>query len=224
LLSAEAYENKLSHRYYTWGWGNYVLPHPKLLKKKLKIKEKIVLTFPSVPIYCGVLEDFPTSTQFAQICRLTDLFLEKLNSGIRSRVFLRQITRDCLRQYKRNGVLPDTTLDFPTSLMESKVHVSNHLGTPFLESLASNRPTLVFYDSTISALRRNARPYFDKLKKVKILFDDPVDAANHLNSIYYSIDDWWLSGEVQEAVNEFRDRFARTDPNWMDKWVTELLK
>jgi hypothetical protein len=45
-----------------------------------------------------------------------------------------------------------------------------------------------------------------------------------LNEIYQDPLAWWLSPIVQDAKDNFCDRFARVSEDWLDKWKSELSK
>ena len=51
------------------------------------------------------------------------------------------------------------------------------------------------------------------LEKVGIVFYTPVEAANHINLIWNSVDSWWNSKKVQDAVNFFCNKYSKRSNN-----------
>ena len=48
---------------------------------------------------------------------------------------------------------------------------------------------------------------YKTLKNNKIIFDNPVDAAKHINRVWHKIDLWWNEKEVIKARNLFLKEF-----------------
>ena len=88
-----------------------------------------------------------------------------------------------------------------------------NIGTPFLESFAANFPTIIFWNPDFSELRDSAKPYFDELREVSILHDNPKSAAIKVNEVYEDPMAWWGSPDVQMARENFCRRFAWTSPD-----------
>jgi len=226
VQSSEDYERELADRYFTWGWGDDVLPHPILVSDRrigYKKNEAIVFTCPTVTEYAGLLESYFIASNYGHTLHLSDQLLQHLTSEILVKVVLRQREKKGLRIFKPQvDVRGDTIPLFHDSLKRARVHLSNHIGTPVLESLAMNVPTVVVRDPTIQRMRLSAAPFFERLKTVQILFEDPLKAAHHLNSVYANIDEWWMRDATQAAVRSFCSRFAQSDRNWRTAWLNAL--
>ncbi len=223
FYSAEEYEKCLSQKYFSWGWQEPVLPHPKILKKPSEVQDRILLTFPSVTYYSGLLESIYNSTNVCKTYENTDRFLDLLDPLIQSRICFRQLKNPGLRRFEKTGFKADTIQNFGTSLMSARLHLTNHMGTPALESLAANRPTLILFDPLVTVVRSQAVSYFKRLEEVGIIFTDPTRAARHLNDCFPRLETWWAEPQVQSARQEFCRQFARQDPHWKRQWIRELL-
>lgn len=89
----------------------------------------------------------------------------------------------------------------------SKILIFNINSTGYLESLVSNFPTILILTKE-RKIRSDAMPYFNLLKKNNILFDNFMDAAEHINNIYYDINKWWYSKELQNDIKVFTQNFV----------------
>ena len=227
IISSEVYERKLADRYFTWGWLSDKLPNPKLISDR-KIyyndNEDILFTFPSITDYAGILETTMIySADIKNFTRFSDSLVSHLNTPIKQKIIIRQQKKIGLRLLELESIsTEDDIKSFHDSLRRTKLHLSNHYGTPFLETLAMNLPTIVLHKPINRGVRDEAVPYFELLKEAKILFDDPIDAAEHINNIYDNIDIWWLNDKTQKAVKSFCSKYAYADREWKSIWLTTL--
>jgi len=222
VFNAEWYEKRIAHHYFTWGWGNKVLPHPKLLKKKVRKTTKILLTFPSPGYFGSFLDNFYSSSNVLTSYQQTKYFLNSLPSEILENIFIRERPHSFVRKFQDHQ--PDLEPNFSKSLMESQLHITNHLSTPFLESMSANIPTIAFYDNEVQTLREEAQFDFQQLEDAKILFKSPEDAVEHLKNIQNNLKSWWSSENTQKARYNFCQKYARTTKNWMDVFTNSLSK
>ena len=81
--------------------------------------------------------------------------------------------------------------------------VIDHPSTSFLEALSMNVPTICFWDNTQSALRDEAKIYFQLLKEAGILYYDPIDASKKVNEIADDPQDWWKSQKYRQLGINF---------------------
>ena len=50
----------------------------------------------------------------------------------------------------------------------------------YLETLSINIPTIIFNSKKVDIIKDEAKPYYEKLKKVNVFFDDEIKLANHI--------------------------------------------
>lgn len=93
---------------------------------------------------------------------------------------------------------------------ESKLVVHSYDSTGILETLASNIPTVAFWESGLEYLLPDARSYYDELVDAKILHLSVDSAAEHINRNFESINEWWMGARVQEARARFVSQYAKT--------------
>ncbi len=102
--------------------------------------------------------------------------------------------------------------DLEILLNQTRLYVATYNATTFLESFTQGIPTVMFWNPEFWELSESAQPYFDALRQARVLFDDPVTCATHLNSIWADVPLWWASSDVQRAVTEFRAHYAYVGP------------
>ena len=229
ILSSEIYERSLSNRYFSWGWGKESLPNPILSSQNnisYSENKKIVLTLPSYYHYSGILDyllayknDANNSIDF------TNEFISKISLKIKNLMYLREQKGEALKVYCNHfNIKEDFHKSFHESLLNSRIHISNHFGTPFLESMAFNYPTIIILNKELSFyLKPSALKDFEKLSSINIIFTDINRAAEHLNNVYENIDSWWLKDENQIVVKKFNNKYAMNSKNWRRIWLRTLL-
>ena len=95
--------------------------------------------------------------------------------------------------------------------------------TVFLETLALDFPTIIFWEPSHHEIRPDAVPFFDMLEEAEILFYSPEKAAIKVNDILSDVDEWWFSIEVQSARKKFCERYASTSNHWEREWGEVLI-
>jgi putative transferase (TIGR04331 family) len=103
------------------------------------------------------------------------------------------------------GLSPIESLIFKNRLI-----VHSYDSTGLLECLASNIPTICFWKGGLDHLNQSAKPYYELLTNVSIIFQSPEAAAKHIERYWDDIDAWWRSDAVQKARRVFVEQYART--------------
>jgi putative transferase (TIGR04331 family) len=227
IIPMEDYEISLSENFYTWGWGKLKLPHPKLNfnKKSNYIKKsRILFTLPSMGFYSNLL--VTNNLYFMRRENITDdsnQFIKNLSTTLKQNFFKRELRDNFLREMKFESKNKDDSFkNFHKSLYHSRIHVTNHFGTPFLESLSMGIPTILFLNNFEDYLRSDVLNLFKQMESVNIIFDDPISASDHINKYYDSINTWWMRESTQAVLRKFRARFCYSSSNWKEKWLKEL--
>jgi len=228
--------------YYSWGWNqNHAgakvvpMPAPKLVKSKKKYTGKsaeILYVLTSYPRY---LYQFPWSTDYWENYFSNQvLFLSRLSEEVMARLRVRPHREDFGWDIKERlkDSFPELRIEnwdipFSESLNDCSLYICDHplQSTTFIESLVSNKPTVLFYNPAFAAnaVRPEAADLFGKLEKSAILFGDPVSAARHLNAVYASIGNWWNEPERQKVVKRFLGVYGKTSSTWLAEWSAEIL-
>ena len=90
----------------------------------------------------------------------------------------------------------------------ARLHICTYNATTFLETLALNFPTLIFWNPQYFELNAEASEFFEILARANIFWTDPAEAAVFVNSIVHDVESWWFSSETQLAVEKFTERYV----------------
>ncbi|MDI7217530.1 LIC12162 family protein [Leptospira santarosai] len=120
---------------------------------------------------------------------------------------------------KEIELLSSDNFDITKKMKISALCVIDHMSTTYIQSLAMNVPTLLFWNSKHFKECSNFNKYLDLLKKAGILFDDPFAAAQKLNEILETgIENWWLDKKIQAVRRELLWNYGRTSSEWKGEW------
>ena len=226
LCSSEKYETILANKFYTWGWGQFKLPHQKLkppINNYLSNK-RILFTFPSFGLYLGVIDTIALNFIHKDQSLIDyEKFIDNLSSETKNNIYNRQVNQSFIKPINsKNKIKLDKIKSFQKSLLKSKIHVTNHFGTPFLESISMNIPTILILKNYEDYLRDNVVDIFNELRDVNIIFENPMQASKHINKYYNSINSWWMTEKTQRVLKNFRFKFCFSSKDWKKKWLNEM--
>jgi putative transferase (TIGR04331 family) len=86
---------------------------------------------------------------------------------------------------------------------KSRLVIIDYVSTSFIESIASDIPTIVFFDPNIKRLNKESINFFNSLIRSEIFQTNPKNAALHLKKIINNPEKWWNSMQVQKAKKDF---------------------
>lgn len=238
---AEDYELSITDKFYSWGWQKNSCPSkvvPSFANKLVgrprhdsnNRQEDILLVTINIfrylhrfdPIYYKYNEYFAAQHKFVKSLK------EELRAKLRIRLFIGEnYGQDIIERWKDSFpevILENYDLRFNERLKRCRICVHDCLSTTFLESLAANTPTILFWDSKIFPLRNEAMPFYKKLRSANILFETPEEAAAIIQEIYFDVERWWEEPARQQVVKVFCNQFVRCSPNAIDYWANEFIR
>jgi len=171
----------------------------------------------------------PVGSQVLEYVEEQKVFLNNLNEEVRQLLSMRLFHTDY--GWKVRDRLIDSIVDLNFSdedetmyqqLCQSRLCIGTYNSTTNLETMSANFPTMAFWNFDHWKLRESARPYFEELCEVGVFHDNPISAAKKINEIYYDPLLWWNSPEVQGAVKNFCNQFARISKSWLLEWKNEI--
>ncbi len=240
-MPPENHEIEITDRYYTWGWNRkdnkYIksLPNPKIStlmdKRKTKYDNRGYFLFvgTNLPRYLYRFFSCPVGEMFDEYLEWRNRFLKTLTHDNRNNTLLRLYPIDYERGQRerilnefREINIDDNKVAFLDRLEKSKIVIIDYPVTTMLESLARNRPTILFWNPCYWELREEAKPFFNELAKAKMWYKDPKSAADFLNKISANPLEWWNDASTQSARNTFVNRFAHGSKNWAKIWWAEM--
>jgi len=222
--------------FYVWGWGqnagkkrNLPSPHLSRLKNKYcRRYNKVLFVSTTQPRYHYRFSNGSMPEAHIEYLDHQKMFLNAVPDYIRRDIVYRPHMID-FGWGEGNRI----TITFPeikiikkgkaVDLMKKvKLAIIDHPLTSFLEALAINVPTILFWDHDLYIMRPEAEKYFELLRKSGILYKYPLEAAIKMLEVYKNPQEWWETPEVQAARNIFLEHYGYSRKDWMDCWIKEL--
>ncbi len=234
---SEEHELAILDRFYSWGWKNgshkikpFVSTKLTAIKKmKADSEEKSILFVTTGQSRYPLSLSNNSPTQFSHYFSWQSRFLKSLSPSLRRQIRLRPHYVDYGWDVKERWkeMLPEVSVEnwsipFLKSLKKCRLYVCDHLSTTFIEALAAEKPTILFWDFDVNPLRPEAQPFYDALCSVNVLHRSPESAGKHLTSVYHDVPSWWNSPQCLKVRQEFCRGFARTSGNAVQIWADEF--
>ena len=239
----ETIERDNTDVFISWGWmdkSKKIIPAPNILasilvrqkKYSTNLSNNLILWIGTEPTtqHLMFLESFPTTTTMIPYLKWQERFLLCLNTNVLSQLIFRPYPTKKWHHHL-NSLNNKLKIDdqnnkenFFERLKNTKVMISDHIGTSFLFALALNIPTILFWEKKTWPLREDAKPYFELLKTAKIYHETPESAALHLNGIVNNLDKWWQNEMVQDTRRKFCKNYILTSDSFINDWVKILTQ
>jgi putative transferase (TIGR04331 family) len=236
----ELHEKISSDYWLSWGWSDdineTVIPS---LNLKLIGKKEVNPNYKAKNILQVTNDLFPysrnswSSDEFNKIYMNEQFnFASSLRDDIRENLVVRLHSKHAYygvnqelawRKHHREISINQGVSDIQSLIRSSRIIVSTYNATLFLETLALNIPTVIFWNPVQNDLSKESTPYFEMLKAVKILHDNPEAAANHVSSVWDDISYWWDDDELQRTRKVFCDEYSKTN-NYPISFMKRLLE
>lgn len=234
------HELEVVDHFISWGWDDsnkkiIALPQPHLSEEKAKKNESapsgILFVGCGNPRYLSNFQSSPWGSQVLEFLDWRRRFIQSLNSRVKSILLVRLYYLDFswgneLRLKDHGQVLryDRHDLSFIERAKRCKLVIADGNQTAYLQSLALDIPTVIFWDPKVWRIRKSAQIYFDLLKEAGVLFDSPEAAAFFINANYDDIEAWWNSDRVKEAVTNFRNHYASVSDKWEKYWENAIKR
>ncbi len=220
----QMHEVAISDRYLSWGWTDAAQPKVRAApainligSRELKPASQgaCLLVNMALPQQSYWMYSVPVGPQVGRYFDDQFQFAAALSSEVRSHLLVRRFPQEYhwdvtarWRENDRRIKLVPSGVKMKKLLRHTRLYVATYNATTFLESFTHGVPTVMFWNPRFWELSADAEPYFEALRDVGVLFDDPVSCAKHVSAIWSDVSAWWLEPGVQRAVASFTNRFA----------------
>jgi putative transferase (TIGR04331 family) len=237
---SENHETAITDQYFTWGWRKSATTSRITPSYASKLSgrtplgadngmEGLLFICTSAPRY---LFQFPVAPErFSDYLLWHKRFITAIHPGLLQAMRVRFHREDLgwdiadrWRAFYSGVTIERWDIPLRDSLKNCRLCVFDNLATTFLEALAANKPTILFWNPEINELLPEAQPFYDCLRETCILYDSPEDAARGVEAAYVDVETWWNMPVRQAARKSFCAQFARTSPSAVDEWAEEFKR
>lgn len=239
ILHNERHERAIADHYWTWGWTEpsspgqparvAPIPHGRLSRGARRGgAEGWLMIAHALPrfgytfYFCNV----PAWHRYPEYLEQRERFVAALSDESRGRLSVRLPVEDfgwdMRPRLERRW--PGLRLEGAEAPMlrraaSARLVVIDHPQTSWLECLAADIPTLLFWDPALWRMREGARGALDSLRAAGVLCDSPEEAARRAEKILPDPEGWWNEPAVRRAVETFRAGWALGSSDWAARWA-----
>ena len=231
------HELDVCDKFLSWGWKNSknekIIPFG-IIKNITKIKynkknDKILLILKSQTRYTHRINSYSGSFQLHNYFKECINFCKKIDHLIKNDKLTVRI--HARRYWNEDSLFRN---EFPTLHIDGgykpinkiisnyRLVVQSYLSTGYLETLASNFPTVVFANLNDCLLNKDTLEDIKILSEAKIFHTNYDSAADFIKKNYENIDDWWKSDITQNARIIFCEKYANKNKNKIDHLIKIL--
>jgi len=229
------------HAFISWGWTKHAdfycnsipLPSPMLSKIRnthVTRNDRLIFVGAGMINY-GRFDACPSPVRWLTYRENKQIFVNSLSLGPREELCYRPRHQGAKQALQDGAYMKRYFPDLPTldgelhdSLVKCRLLVLDYPGTTLHIAMAANVPTICYWDPCDWPLCKQANEQFDHLRKAKILFENPEEAAAHVNEIWHDVSSWWDTPEVQDARQVWQKCHALTSSIWWWSWAVGTWK
>lgn len=157
-------------------------------------------------------------------------FYEALTNEIKEQFNIRLYSEDYDWSQKQRWIdrFPlarfDSNKKIDKSIWHSRLVVATYAATTYNQALASNIPTIIYWNTEHWELSVESDPFFEELKRVGIFHATPQSAAQQVVNIWDDIDKWWYSSDLQSVREKYCRAFAYKPKDLVKKIKKALVE
>ncbi len=235
----ETHEKKISDKYLTWGWKdennkNTVKDFHILIRQKKyewnKGKKNLLVLLKHRKVYTQASDTFAACEPHSEYLNFLYPFLSSLDQKIQKNMLLRLPYKnfkgnnfDFFSNFSQNFNF-DRRKNLGQACNESKLVINTCNSTTFLETIASNIPSILILNKDNNPIRKSAIKRFEDLYNNNLIFYDTTKASKFVNSIWFTdIRKWWEDKNIQKSIRKFQESYANPTENIVLKLKNEIV-
>ena len=238
LLSIEYSHKTYAHKTYNFndpkGLGQHFFKKKKISVEEIK-QRNLILILTANYYFDRNLRYNPATYVFSDP---SFIFFKNLSEFNKNKVILKlspKPNHEKAKNYWKKkfsnkiNILPSLLNANEESFCKAKIVILNEISTPLYELIFLGLPFILICDyKSLSTFhyKNSFCSKFKRLKFINVLFEDPVIAANFVNSFNqnYSIDDWWNKVNKTKIFIDFKKFLIMEKNNYLPKIFNELKK
>jgi putative transferase (TIGR04331 family) len=118
----------------------------------------------------------------------------------------------------------DSNKKMDKSIGQSRLVIATYAATTYNQTLASNIPTIIYWNPEHWELSVESDLFFEEMKRVGIFHTTPQSAAQQVVKIWDDIDKWWYSPDLQSVREKYCRAFAHKPKDLVKKIKRALVE
>ena len=185
----------------------------------------------SDPKYVHTLAAKPISSQIIDDLYFKFKLIKNINSNINKELKIRLYPKDFgwnIKDLIKKNIgdvnFCNNNISLHGYYKNSKLIVHTYNSTTMLETMNSNIPSIILLNKDFWELSNEAKKIFSILRLNNIFFNNPIEAAMHINKIWNEVDNWWFNDKTQKARNSFVKNFVGEEIHYKNKKIYQIFR
>ncbi len=235
FLYNESNDINSSNNFISWGWridniitkGFGIKPN-KIRKNKIHSNVVLLVISGSSRYYNGHLS-VPLSNFYVDYLDDQIKFINQFNAlkngmNLRVRLYVNDLgwnVKDKILSSCCSSVeFSEPNKSFEKDVESAELVIHGWCSTTYLQTMAMNIPTILWFNNDLFPIRNEAREDFVKLKNNSI-FHENLDSLIHF-LINNNIEKWWKSNSIEKIKSQHLIKYCNT--NWTASDLSKILK
>jgi putative transferase (TIGR04331 family) len=219
-------ERTTCDKFITWGWteGESDIPAFNLTNAGRKPRQfddaggLLLVECPLLPAIDYFDQNYEYTLYMEEQFRFAEILPARIHQKLTVRLHADYLKKRSFEDLRWKDRSPHTQLEpgiinIRELIKQNRLVVYSYDSTGILETLAMNIPTMCFWRGGLNHLLPSAKPYYELLADVGILFFSSEATAKFIALHWDDISGWWESEKVQNARQIFCDQYSRTVPH-----------
>ena len=169
--------------------------------------------------------DFKRNDDYLRSLNTKKIFLKKLKKNfVVKSYYEKNRYEEQISDKKLSKLLNINLKKFRNSknvIFESNIIVLDYMSTMIFELINSNIPFILILDKSNEYLSNFGKKFIKELRKVKLFYNDPEEAAKFVNNLP-SDNKWWFEKKIQKKVLKLKMKYAYVSKNHVNDWYKYL--
>ena len=102
--------------------------------------------------------------------------------------------------------------------MKCSLLIIDHPGTSLNIAMASNIPTVLFWDVSHFPLNDDGNKFIEEFKANNMFFEDFKALVSFIENNSMNFEKWWSNSKIQKLRKNWCNQYAHTNNNWKNEW------
>ena len=225
-------DKKIADKVLTWNKTsktNEIQISPIELFRFKKIKNKnqknLLIVNGETARYPCKIQSHPYAEEYKKSLAGTCKLIKKLKANIKDKIVYRSNdlgykTADQIKE-KFNEVNTDVfqKTSMKDNLQYSRLAICTYPETAVSEIIFAGIPLIIFIPDNLYEFDDDSNEIVEMLKKSKIYFQDPIEAAKHINLIWEDPLKWWNEKNTVDSIKKLEKFAFSTREDWLSEWT-----
>ena len=192
---------------------------------KKKNQKNLLIVNSETARYPCKIQSHPFAEEYKKSLIGTYKLIEKLKANIKDKIIYRsndlgyKTAEQIKEKFSEINADAFKKTSIKDNLQHSRLVVCTYPETAVSEIIFTGIPLIIFIPDNLYEFDNDSNEILKMLKKSKIYFQDPEEAAKHINLIWEDPLKWWNEKNTIESIKKLEKFALSTREDWLSEWT-----